>query len=106
MNRFSLLFKILFVLFVLSVFSCSDCEDDCIQVTFDERLSEDFSSCVPHWVLVSETGVFELVAINLRDFDITPSQGLEACITYDLRIDLFSFCAEGSLVELISICEN
>jgi hypothetical protein len=57
------------------------------------------------FLLVMQSGQFEQVLepINLADFELTPTEGLEVCIDFVDATDAASICMAGRLIELYTM---
>jgi len=85
----------------LSLFSCDKSNDDSTMMTFQSY--EGLEDCGFFLTLNLEDEWRTLEPINLSDFDVVPSEGLEVCGTFIDRKDLASTCQFGEIVELTSL---
>lgn len=77
---------------------------DCLnQATFQDFTGLDGCG----FLLILQDGQSEerLEAVNLADFDVVPTEGMEVCIDFTDATDAASICMAGRLIELQSIVQ-
>lgn len=82
--------------------ACDKEEENCsIPARFQDMTGLD--GCGFILVLDLEDEERRLEPINLDDFDITPVDGMDVCIEFEVRTDMGSICMVGEIVELTAI---
>ena len=92
-----------FLLIITMAFSCSSTDNDCADSLAEIRDMSNLDGCTYVLVMNLEDEWRTLEPINLDSFGITPSNGLEVCISFEVRSDLASICQVGEIVELTSM---
>ncbi len=92
-----------FLLSILSLTSCDkDDEVDCdIKMKFQNY--EGLEDCGILLTVDLDDEWRTLEPINIEDFDIVPTDGLEVCGEFIVRTDIVSTCQVGEIVELKSL---
>ncbi len=103
MNKLLSVVYLLFTFFIMSSTACDSNDDkNCeIPMTFQDMTG--LAGCGFLLVLDLDDEERRLEAINLSDFDIVPSDGLEVCGTFVIRLGMASTCMAGEIVELTSL---
>lgn len=103
MKKIKYITALLLAVCSLVLTSCEkeDSNDCSIPARFQDMTGLDGCSFV--LVIDLEDEERRLEPINLDDFDITPVDGMDVCIEFEVREDMASICMVGELVELTAI---
>ena len=92
--------------FSILLLSCMEKEAPILTPNFENAVIKNFGGldgC--GWIIILEDGS-RLEPLNLDDFSIIPTEGLEIEIEYSIKTDIASICMVGAAAEISAIQER